>query len=131
MIFKYFKNNIYKYLPLMIFSFVFALLFLYSYSIISANNYLSDEIKNTVDSEIELSGRMFSLSQSDDFIYSNNDDVKDELNNIINLLDENDATYDLMCFVKLPDSNLTCDKEAELILFKTVCKLNFKVFSSS
>lgn len=103
MIFKYFKNNIYKYLPLMIFSFVFALLFLYSYSIISANNYLSDEIKNTVDSEIELSGRMFSLSQSDDFIYSNNDDVKDELNNIINLLDENDATYDLMCFVKLPE----------------------------
>lgn len=103
MIGKYFKNNITKCLPLVIFSFVFVLLFLYSYSIVNANNYLSDEVKNRVSSEIELSGRMFSLDASDDFIYSGGDNVREELNDVINLLDKNDASYDLTCLVRIPD----------------------------
>lgn len=114
MIKKYFKNNITKCIPLFIFSFVFVLLFLYSYSIVNANNYLSNEIKNTVTSEIELSGRMFSLDVSDDFIFSSNDDVKEELNNVMDALDKYNASYDLMCqvvFSELANNEYAFDNE--------------------
>lgn len=99
-VFKYLKNNFIKCAPLLFFSFVFTLVFLYSFSIMKTNDLLKTQIQENVTYNIEAEGRLFSATSSDSNIFSGSDYPYNEFNNVKNVLESHNISYDLIQEIK-------------------------------